>query len=273
MALLVLTASATGTLLTLPSNGEDVVAINPEKSSPKRSFSFWYWENGKQVSTNWTMVSKGIRMDSSSAEAREYIRIARAITTSNIAIPGDVVPNVDKHGEWAVVTFHLKEIKEGNSIHEGGYKKIWEDYYTEVIIEAKTKAVRVITLNENLENKKLRSAEDFTPLTAESKVAPTTYHIIKKMDKDDEGGVIIHSYVALKKLRLDLGDEKVAEYVRIARAAAKQDKDADRIEVVVHGETIVVTFLAPPGPRIGGHGVDVFMDIKTKAVLFVMAGV
>ncbi|MCL2103561.1 MAG: hypothetical protein FWH21_00670 [Kiritimatiellaeota bacterium] len=254
---------------------------NPETFRIKRSLGFWCWENGKRVATNRTITAKAIRMDSASAEAREYIRIARDITaTPSITIPDDVVPTVDMHGEWAIVTFPYANDMDENF----KWSLIWADYYAEVIIEAKTKAVLAITLNKNLENKGFRSAEDFAPLVAESKAAPTTWHSFRN---DDEGVKGIHSYVAFKKICLDPSAEKVAEYVRIADTVVKRIKVLEIPDDVVpittvQGDNIVVSFpWRPPTdmPKELWHyvnGPDIFaevvLDIKTKAVLGVIGG-
>jgi hypothetical protein len=214
-------------------------------------------------STNWTMASKAIRMGSNSVEAREYIRSARAITTPSVTIPDDVVPKVEKRDEWVMVTFPYINDRYKYT------KPPWSDYYAEVIIEAKTKAIQVITLNEDLANKDARSAEDFTPLIAESKAAPTTRRTFVS-DYEEDVIIALHSYVAPKRIRLDPGDEKVAEYVRIARAAS--DPAAETVPVaVIQGDTITVTFTYNR-PRIGGV-IEVFIDIKTKTVLEVQVGV
>ena len=245
-----------------------------EKLAMKRSLEFWYWENGKRNATYRTMTAKAIRMDSDSAEAYEYSRIARTITaTPSITIPGDVAPTVDMHGEWAIVTFpYINDIDEN-------WKRVWSDYYAEVIIETKTKAVLAIMLNEDLENKDARDAGDFAPLIAESKAAPTTWNTFKDDDEDVEG---IYSYVAPKRIRLDPGSEKVAEYVRIADAEAKRRKIPDDVvpTAVVQGDNIVVSFPWRPSkdiPKEQWHLVkgpsffaEVVIDIKTKAVLDVI---
>jgi len=254
---------------------------NPENFQIKRSLEFSYWENGELVATYRTITAKAVRMDSASAEAREYSRIARDITaTPSITIPDDVVPTVDMHGEWVIVTFPYANDMDENLKATW----IWSDYYAEVIIEAKTRAVRAITLNEYLENKGFRSAEGFAPLVAESKAAPTTWHSFRD---DDEGVKGIHYDIAPKKIRFDPGTEKVAEYVRIADTAVKRIKvleiPGDVVPIVaVQGENIVVSFPSRPPtdiPKELWHYVDgpsfdaeVIIDIKTKAVLGVIGG-
>ena len=275
---------------------------NSETSLIKRSLEFWCWENWKYGATHRTITAKAVRMNSDSAEAHEYIRIARDITaTPSITIPDDVVPTVDMHGEWAIVTFPYANDMDENF----KWSLIWADYYAEVIIEAKTKAVLAITLNEDLENKGFRSAEDFAPLVAESKATPTAWNTFRD---DGEGVKGIHYDIAFKNIRLDPGVEKVAEYVRIADTAVKRIKvleiPDDVVPIVaVQGENIVVSFPSCPIniPKEVWHLVrgsdleaeviryacrteprhlvrdsdfdaEVILDIKTKAVLGVIGG-
>ena len=251
---------------------------NPEKIQIERSLEFWYWENGKRNATYKTMKGKATRMDAGSAEAREYSRIARAITASGIAIPDDVAPTVDILGEWAIVTFPYVN-------DSGKIWLVWGRYYAEVIIETKTKAVLAIMLNRNLENKDVRDVGDFAPLIAESKAAPTTWNTFRG---DEDGVMIIYSYVAFKEIRLDPGSKKVAEYVRIANTEAKRREMPNRKipddvlpTVAVQGDNIVVTFPRSPPEDIPKEEWDfvkdllkgpnfsakVVIDIKTKAVL------
>jgi len=245
----------------------------------RRRLDFWYWEGREYSATDRTMRATAIRMDVGSAEAREYVRIARAITAPSITIPDDVAPTVDMYGEWSIVTFPYKNDMDKNLKTAW----IWSDYYAEVIIESKTKTVLAITLNENLERKGYRSAENFAPLIAESKATPITWHSFRHYEEDAK---VLDYNVSFKKVRLDPSDKKVAEYVRIAWTEIKRIKllkvpDDVVPTAAIQGENIVVSFPWRPPKEMPKEQLlhmrdlpsvyaEVVIDIKKKTVLEVI---
>ena len=241
----------------------NVHSITKEVST-EESFTIFYWENGKPVTiTNRTIISEIVRMDSNSAEVVEYTRIARAITATSITIPDDVVPIIEIQGEWVVVTFPYV-----NNIDKN-WKHFWSDYYAEIIIDYNTKAVLLVSINRELENKGSRSGEDFATLIAESKATPTAVRYPLGFVPRGE----------LKRILIDSDSQKSTEYVQLARTGhGLRIPDDAEPTVEIQGDNIVVTFNPNRKERVAGQlpsfGEDdpyaeVIIDIKAKVVLWV----